>query len=166
MLMFNGGVVPFLAVVWIDVRPQRAERRLLYSIRAIASTLARIPASNLAARFSNRNLLLAAVVLEAVAALGIGLAPNAAFVVAFAVADGIAFGTFLGTSQSFIAESVPASGIGTWLGVYSATGALGETTGGVVMGTIAAAFGGPWRLPRERRHPRRGCGDQRRDPPV
>jgi hypothetical protein len=58
------------------------------------------------------------------------------------VADGIAFGTFLGTSQSFIAESVPASGIGTWLGVYSAAGAHGETFRGVVMGTIAAAFGG------------------------
>jgi MFS family permease len=78
-----------------------------------------------------------------VAALGIGLSSSAWLLVPAVAVDGIAFGVFMATSQSFIAECVPSAQVGGWLGMYSAAGAVGETAGAAVMGGVAAVFGGP-----------------------
>jgi MFS family permease len=143
MLMFNGSVIPFLAIVATKVGLDKRQLALLYGMRAIASTVSRLPAGVLARSVSNGALFLAAIGIEAVAALGIGLSSSAWLLVPAVAVDGIAFGVFMATSQSFIAECVPSAQVGGWLGMYSAAGAVGETAGAAVMGGVAAVFGGP-----------------------
>jgi MFS family permease len=141
MFMFNGSVLPFLAVVATHLHLSNQKIALVYGIRAIASTLTRLPAGYAARRVSNRQLFLFAVALDAVAATLIGLTGPTWLLFGAVVIDGIAFGTFLGTSQSYVAESVSAAKVGAWLGVYSTAGAIGETVGAAAMGGIAFAFG-------------------------
>jgi MFS transporter, DHA1 family, multidrug resistance protein len=142
MLMFNGSVIPFLAVVGTKLGLDKQQIALLYGLRAIASTLSRLPAGLLAKSVSNRTVFLFAVAVDAVAALGIGFSSDAWMLVTAVVVDGIAFGVFMATSQSFIAERVSPSKVGGWLGVYSAAGAVGETVGAAAMGGVAWALGG------------------------
>lgn len=142
MLMFNGSMIPFLAVVATKLGLDRQQIALLYGGRAIASTLSRLPAGIVAKSVPNRTLFLFALSLEAAAALGIGLSPNVWLLVTFVVIDGIAFGVFLATSQSYIVESISATKVGGWLGLYSAAGAVGETAGAAAMGGVAWALGG------------------------
>jgi hypothetical protein len=115
--------------------PRSPHAAVLYGGRAIASTLSRLPAGAVAKSVSNRILFLVAVLLEAAAAFGIGFSSDVWMLVVFVVIDGVAFGVFLATSQSYIVESISPTKVGGWLGVYSAAGAVGETAGAAAMGT-------------------------------
>ena len=142
MLMFNGSVIPFLAVVGTKLGLDKQQIALLYGLRAIASTLSRLPAGVVAKSVSNRALFLVAIAVDAAAALGIGFSSDLWMLIAAVVVDGIAFGVFMATSQSFIAECITPAKVGGWLGMYSAAGAIGETVGAASMGAVAWALGG------------------------
>jgi MFS family permease len=141
ILMFSGSLVPFLALLGSRRGLGHQAIAILYGARAGASTITRLPAGMLARRLTNTHLLLGAVAVDSVAALAIGIAPSAMLIVAAVIVDGVAFGTFLGASQSYIAETTDRAGLGAALGVYSMAGSVGETLGAASMGAVAALSG-------------------------
>jgi sugar phosphate permease len=99
--------------------------------------LSRVPAGLVGTRASNGGLIVAALAIDAVAALGIGATSSLAVVGAAAALDGVAFGVFLASSQSVVADVSTAATRGAALGIYGTAGAAGEIVGAFGLGTVA-----------------------------
>src|SRR5581483_4427854 len=137
MLMFSGAVTPFLSLYAARLGLGVFAVGALYAARAAASVSARLPAGLLARRLPNARLAVAAVALDAAAALGVAASGSAAPLVAAALADGVAFGVFLSAGQSLVAERAPPGRQGAAIGAFAAAGALGETAGALGFGVLA-----------------------------
>jgi nitrate/nitrite transporter NarK len=141
MLMFSAAVVPFLALEATALGFSAVGVGALFAARALASTAVRLPVSLVTRHVSNRSLFLAAIAVDAAAAIVLGFAESDLEVIVAAIGDGIAFGTFLAASQSYVAESFQREHLGTALGAYGMAGSVGETAGGLTLGVVASAFG-------------------------
>jgi MFS family permease len=140
MLMFNGTVVPFLSLYTVGLGVSTFGIGAIYAARAAASMLARLPAGLLADTVSNAQLIVAAIVADAFAALAIAYASSGVAIGIAAVIDGIAFGAFLASSQSLVADESTPSSRGAAMGIYGMAGAAGETIGAFGFGLVAYVF--------------------------
>lgn len=131
MLMFTGAVVPFLSLYAAGLDVSIVGVGWLYAARSAASMIARVPAGFFAARVSSHQLMTWAIAVDLVAACGIGLSQSPAQLMIAVVLDGAAYGVFLASSQSVVAERSGASYRGMAIGIYGTAGALGETVGAV-----------------------------------
>jgi MFS family permease len=141
MLMFSGTVLPYLSLYASDIGMSVVTVGAVYAARAMASVVARLVVGGVARRLSNAQIVLVALSIDALAALAIGAKPFPALVAVAAVADGIAFGLFLASSQSVVADEASDETRGAAMGLYGFAGAAGETTGALLLGMVAFVLG-------------------------
>jgi MFS family permease len=137
MLMFNGAVIPFLSLYAASLGIGTVAIGTIYAARAAASMLARVPAGLAANRVSNAQLIIAALCVDAIASFALAATGSPVGLGVAAIVDGLAFGVFLASSQSLVAEESAPTARGSAMGVYGTAGAAGEAVGALCLGLVA-----------------------------
>ena len=114
---------------------------LMFAIRALASTVVRLPTGLLATRFSNRLLMMIALSLDLVIVISIAYSATPFVLGLLLAGEGIAYGMFLTSGQSFVTGQYSEANRGTAIGVYNATGSIGMTAGPLILGIVAEWWG-------------------------
>ncbi len=113
----------------------------MLSVRALFSTLARLPAGLLVARFSSGRLLKAAIVLSLTAMAAVSLTTSPVILTLLLIGEGIAFGICLASGGTAIAEHSAERTRGTAMGFFITAGSVGAFMGPSIMGPAAEAWG-------------------------
>jgi MFS family permease len=113
----------------------------MFAIRSIASTAVRLPSGALIATIGSGRVLVGALVLQVLAVAGLGTAQQFAAMLTWLILEGIGFGAFLTSSQSYLAEHTEAATRGAAIGFFSMTGGLGYTLAPLVLGIVGARLG-------------------------
>ena len=113
----------------------------MFSVRALCSTSARMPTGLLTDKLSSRSLMLAALALMMVVTFSISSSTNPAVLGLLLAGEGIAYGMFLTSGQTFVAGHSTESDRGTLLGVYSTAGSLGSALAPFALGFVAELWG-------------------------
>jgi MFS family permease len=117
---------------------------MILGIRAILSTVVRIPVGKLVDKFGSRILMVAAL---GSSAIGIFLVPQFRIVWLFPLflgLEGIGFGTFLTSANSFIGEVTSEENRGAAVGFYNTVSRVGSVLNMTILGFIAGNFGVPY----------------------
>ncbi len=112
----------------------------MFSVRAFASTGARIPMGILSNRVTTAGVMSFSLLLMGIALIGISLSTNAAVLTILLALEGIGFGGFVTTGQAFIAEISTTRTRGTAMGIYRMAAAAGSAGGPVLLGVVASQW--------------------------
>lgn len=135
-----GAIMSFFPLYLASLSVGEAAIGSMFAVRALCSTLARIPTGLLTTRVSSRSIMTVALVLMVVVVVSISCTKVPAILGILLAGEGIAFGMFLTSGQAFVTEH-SSFGRGTALGVYSAAGSLGSSVAPFVLGFIADLWG-------------------------
>jgi DHA2 family multidrug resistance protein-like MFS transporter len=113
----------------------------MFAVRAVVSTVARLPCGMLAGAVGSRQVMIGALGLELAAILGMGSTERPVALGALLALEGIAFGGFLTAAHAFIAEHTVAETRGAAIGLYSAAGSIGSTLAPLGLGLVATELG-------------------------
>jgi MFS family permease len=142
-MAFAGAISTFFPLHAKDLGIPEATIGTLFAIRAGVSAVARLPAGILAGTVGNRPVLVGALVVEAVAVLGLAGTERTAVLAVLLGLEGVAFGAFLTSGQAFVAEHTVAATRGAAIGLYSTAGSIGGTVAPLGLGLVAHALGLP-----------------------
>jgi len=140
-IAFGGAVATFFPLYCRELGFSDAEIGTMFAIRALASTCVRLPSGALTGVLGSRQVVLGAIAIEAIAIAGIGTAESHGALLGWLVLEGIGFGAFLASAQSYMAENTVESTRGAAIGFYSMTGGIGNTLAPLVLGVVADVFG-------------------------
>lgn len=110
----------------------------LYTVRALASTVTRLPIGLFCTPTGSRRLLIAALAIGGSALLGLALRADYPTMAILLAAEGISFGMFLTAGQSFVSQHVAPEQIGAALGTYNTAGGVSATLSPLLIGMLAA----------------------------
>ena len=113
----------------------------MFTVRAVASTITRLPAGAIAGAIGSRRLMIGVIVLELLAILGLGGTGRPDLLVLLLALEGIAFGGYLTSAHAFIAEHTVPETRGAALGFYSTAGSVGAIAAPVGLGFVAEIWG-------------------------
>jgi len=114
---------------------------MILGLRALSSTIVRIPAGKLSDLFGSKRLLIGAMVLSAI---GLFLVPQFRVVWLFPVflsLEGIGYGVFLTTTNTRIGEISDEGQKGAAVGIYNTFSGIGGVLNMTILGFVADAFG-------------------------
>jgi MFS family permease len=114
---------------------------MILGIRAFLSTIVRIPVGKLVDKIGSRILMVAAL---GISTIGVFLVPQFNIVWLFPVflgLEGIGFGTFLTSANSYIGEVTDEENKGAAVGFYNTISRIGSVLNMTVLGFIAGRFG-------------------------
>lgn len=140
---FGGAVATFFPLYGAELGLREGTIGGMFALRAVVSTVARVPCGLLAGAIGSRRVMLGSLGLELVAVLGLGGTERPAALGALLVLEGVAFGGFLTAAHAFIAEHTVAATRGAALGLYSAAGSVGGTLAPLGLGLVASQRGLP-----------------------
>jgi DHA1 family tetracycline resistance protein-like MFS transporter len=138
---FEGAVATIFPLHGRDVGITDAAIGTMFALRALVSSAVRLPGGTLAGRFGSRRVVLIAAVVEIAAMIGLGLSDTRGALMLFLAIEGLAFGAFLASSQSYLAEHTVAETRGAATGFYSMVGGLGNTLAPLSLGFIGDRAG-------------------------
>lgn len=141
ILMFDATIVNFFPLYAKSLLISQATIGSMFAIRALASTSVRLPTGVLTSRIPSKRLMLIALFLGMIMLFSIGFLTQPIPLTMVLVGEGVCFGIFLTSGQSFINEHFGESDRGTAMGVYSTTGSISATAGPFVLGAIADLWG-------------------------
>jgi len=113
----------------------------MFAVRALCSTLARMPTGLLTTRLSSKSIMTIALALMVIVVVSISGTTTPAVLGVLLAGEGVAFGMFLASGQTYVTERSTESDRGTVLGVYSTAGSLGATAAPFALGFIADVWG-------------------------
>jgi DHA1 family multidrug resistance protein-like MFS transporter len=140
-LVFGGVVVAFFPIYADGLGITQATIGSIFAIRALASTLARLPAGVLGTFLPGHRILLAGVGVATAVTLSLPQITHPNLLMLFLVGEGIAYGVFLTSGQTTIANRAGESHHGAALGLYMASASVGDSVGPLFLGVIADAWG-------------------------
>lgn len=140
-IAFGGAVATIFPLYGSDRGLSDAAIGSMFAVRAVASTLVRLPSGALTGVVGSRQVVLGALVLEGVAVAGIGTAERFGPMLGWLMLEGIGFGAFLTSAQAYIAEHTVEETRGAAIGFYSMTGGIGNTLAPLLLGVVADIFG-------------------------
>lgn len=140
-LMFGGVVVAFFPLYAHGLGISQAVIGSIFAVRALASTLARLPGGTLATRFAGPRILLVALVLAMLVALALPQLEGAAALTGLLLIEGVAYGLYFTIAQATIAGYADGSSRGAALGMYGTVTGVGDSLLPFFLGIVADAFG-------------------------
>jgi MFS family permease len=140
-LSFAGAVVTFFPLYGEQLLISQAAIGTMFSVRAIVSTLGRFPNGILASLFGNQTVMLSALFVQATVMLGIARTTNPTMLTVLLAIEGLAFGAYLVSGQTFVANNTTAETRGTAVGVYSMVSSIGRALSPFGLGLIAQRWG-------------------------
>jgi MFS family permease len=141
VLVFGGVVASFVPLYASGIGMSIEAVGSMLAIRALMSTVARLPTGVVSGWLPSRVLMVGAMVGDIIALLGmILLATPQGLTVALAV-EGLAFGIFAVAGQAFVTGAVRPEERGEAMGIYWAAGSLGTTMSPLALGLVAQSWG-------------------------
>jgi MFS family permease len=141
ILMFDAAIVNFFPLYAETLLIGQAAVGTMFAIRALASTSVRMPTGLGSTRIPSKYLMTVALVLGMIMVWSICFLTSPQALTIVLAGEGICFGMFLTSGQTFVTEQVDEADRGAAMGVYSMTGSIASTAGPFLMGAVAAVWG-------------------------
>jgi MFS family permease len=140
-VVFAGTISNFYPLYAASLSINEATIGSMFAVRAVISTLARMPTGLLTTRIPSSRLMLFALclVLVAVSAMSWTTAPGMLYL--FLAMEGLAFGMFLTAGQTFVTQHAAEEDRGTAIGIYGTAGSIGSIFGPLFLGFVAEIWG-------------------------
>jgi MFS family permease len=139
--VFSGAITNFFPLYAASLSVDEATIGSMFSIRALISTLVRVPTGMLATRFSSKGPLVTALALATIAVVSISYTTIPVALTVFLAIEGIAWGMFVTSGQTFVMQQSSESDRGIAIGIWSTAGSIGSTVGPFILGLIAEWWG-------------------------
>jgi MFS family permease len=139
--VMEGGVFGFFPIYASSLKIGDGTIGSILSVRALTSTSSRLPSGALTARIPSRVLMVLALGIAMVAIFTISMAGEPIALAVILAVEGLAFGAFLASGHTFIAERTRESNRGSATGIYNTAGSIGTALGPIFMGTVAEVWG-------------------------
>jgi len=140
-LAFAGGVTTFFPIYANELLISQAAIGTMFAIRALVSTLGRLPNGIISRAFGNQSVMLSALFLDTAVMFSIGHTRNPTLLTVLLAIEGLAFGAYLVSGQTYVADHTSFENRGAAIGVYSTASSLGSTIAPLVLGIVASAYG-------------------------
>ncbi|MCL4300299.1 MAG: MFS transporter [Anaerolineae bacterium] len=140
-LVFNGLIVTFVPIYANGLGLGQALIGSLFATRALASTFARLPAGALGTIFPGYLVMLAALIGSAIVAFALPQSGNTSVLMLLLMVEGVAYGLYLTSGQTTVAEHADPSSRGAALGVYMAAASVGDSVAPFFLGIVADRLG-------------------------
>lgn len=140
-LVFNGLIVTFVPIYANGLGIGQALIGSLFATRALASTFARLPAGALGTIFPGYRVMLAALIGSAIVAFALPQSGNATVLMLLLMVEGVAYGLYLTSGQTTVAEHADPSSRGAALGMYMAAASVGDSVAPFFLGIVADRLG-------------------------
>jgi len=140
-VVFSGAITNFFPLYAASLSVGEATIGSMFSIRALVSTLVRVPTGLLATKFSGRSLMVISLALVTIVVVSVSYTTDPVALAALLTVEGITWGMFLTSGQSFVTQHASNSDRGTAIGIWSTAGSVGATAGPFILGLIADGWG-------------------------
>ena len=140
-LVFGGLVVTFFPIYANGLGIGQAMIGSLFATRALASTVARLPAGVLGTIFPGYFVMLAALIISTIVAFSLPQFASPTILMFLLIGEGVAYGLFLTSGQTTIAEHADESSRGAALGIYMAAASVGDSVAPLFLGMVADRLG-------------------------
>jgi MFS family permease len=140
-LMFGGVIVTFFPLYAHELGISRAVIGSMFAIRALASTLTRLPGGALATRFTGPRILLVAMTLSMIVAFALPQLDYVVILASLLITEGVAYGLYFTIAQATIAGYADESSRGAALGMYGTVTGIGDSLLPFFLGIVADALG-------------------------
>lgn len=140
-LVFGGLILTFFPIYAHGLGYTQAVIGSMFATRAMASTLARLPAGILGVYFPGRVIMLVALVMSTGVAFMLVQYTGPAVLMGLLVVEGVAYGLYLTSGQATVAGHAGEANRGAALGIYMASASMGDSLMPLFLGAVADAFG-------------------------
>lgn len=140
-LTFAGAVTTFFPLLGRDLLFSQAAIGMMFSVRAAVSTVGRFPNSAIARRFGNQSVMFGAIAANIIAMFGIAATTDQWALTALLGLEGLAFGAYLVSGQTEIANQTTNENRGAIVGVYATASGIGGAIAPLLLGMAADAWG-------------------------
>jgi MFS family permease len=140
-LVFGGLVVTFFPIYANGLGLGQATIGSLFATRALASTVARLPAGVLGTIFPGYFVMLTALIISTIAAFSLPHFTDPLILMLLLIGEGVAYGLFLTSGQTTVAEHAHESSRGAALGMYMAAASVGDSVAPLFLGLAADRLG-------------------------
>jgi len=141
ILMFDAAIVNFFPLYAATLLIGQAAIGSMFALRALASTSVRLPTGLLTTRLPSQRLMVLALVLGMTMVFSICFLTDPAPLTIALAGEGICFGMYLVSAQTFVTARFDESERGTAMGVYSMTGSIASLAGPFALGAVADTWG-------------------------
>jgi len=139
--VFGGAITNFFPLYAVSLSAGEAAIGSMFAVRSFMSALSRVPTGFLTTRLPSAGLMAAALVLVTFSVISMSFTTTPALLGVFLAGEGIAFGMFITSGQTFVSEHASEADRGTAVGIYSMAGSIGSTAGPFFLGLIANWWG-------------------------
>ena len=139
--VFGGAITNFFPLYAVSLSAGEAAIGSMFAVRSFMSALSRVPTGFLTTRLPSAGLMAAALVLVTFSVVSMSFTTTPALLGVFLAGEGIAFGMFITSGQTFVSEHASEADRGTAIGIYSTAGSIGSTAGPFFLGLIANWWG-------------------------
>lgn len=140
-LIFGGLIITFFPIYADGLGIGQAAIGSMFATRALASTLARLPAGVLGTIFPMHWVMVTALVLATLVAFSLPQLIDPTILTILLTVEGVAFGLFLTSAQTTIASHADESSRGAALGLYMAAASVGDSVAPIFLGWVAQMLG-------------------------
>ena len=140
-MVFSGIIINFVPIKAGTLGFGALAISSLFTARALASTLARLPAGLASSPRTSHWLMVTAMTLAGSALLLIVAFQSYPAFLGALILEGVAYGTFLTAGQAFVIQHAAAESRGATLGAYNMAGALSTALSPLVVGALAQVLG-------------------------
>lgn len=142
-LVFGGLILTFFPLHAYGLGFTQATIGSMLATRALASTLARLPAGILGSIFPGRVIMLVALSISTVVAFAIIQGSGFIWLLLLLIGEGIGYGLYMTSGQATIAKHAAPENRGAALGTYMASASVGDSFAPLFLGAIADRAGIP-----------------------
>jgi len=140
-VVLEGAIFNFFPLYVASLSVSEATIGSMFSARTVMSTLARLPTGALTTRLPSRRFMIAALLLAMAMVSLISFIRAPAVLGVVLAAEGIAFGVFLASGHTCVAECSTEDNRGMVTGIYNTAGSMGTALGPFALGPVADLWG-------------------------
>jgi MFS family permease len=140
-IAFAGGVTTFFPIYADELLISQAAIGSMFALRALVSTFGRVPNGMISRMLGSQPVMLCALLIDTLVMFSIGHTANPTLLTLLLAVEGLAFGAYLVSGQTYVADHTSFENRGAAVGVYSTASSLGSTIAPFVLGFVASAYG-------------------------
>jgi MFS family permease len=139
-IAFAGGVTTFFPIYADELLISQAAIGSMFALRALVSTLGRVPNGMISRTLGSQPVMLSALLVDTLVMFAIGHTANPTLLTLLLAIEGLAFGAYLVSGQTYVADHTSFENRGAAVGVYSTASSLGSTIAPLALGLVASAY--------------------------
>jgi MFS family permease len=139
-IAFAGGVTTFFPIYADELLISQAAIGSMFALRALVSTLGRVPNGMISRTLGSQPVMLSALLVDTLVMFSIGHTANPTLLTLLLAIEGLAFGAYLVSGQTYVADHTSFENRGAAVGVYSTASSLGSTIAPLALGLVASAY--------------------------